>query len=119
MMKRVVLVACASRKLGRAARARELYQSALFRKSMAYAEGLKPDAVFILSAKHGLLAADEVIEPYDVTLGERFDLERDHFIFLAGQRYREFLLPRMRSVELPLEGMGFGKQLQYLTEANR
>jgi hypothetical protein len=66
-MKRVVLVACASKKLGRAAPARELYQSALFQKSLAYAERLGPDAIFILPAKHGLLAADEVLAPYDVT----------------------------------------------------
>lgn len=137
-MKRVVLIACASKKLGRAARAQELYHSALFQKSLAYAQGLEPDVIFILSAKHGLLPPDKVIAPYDVTLNgmgvgerrawaadvlqalrERFDLERDHFVFLAGQRYREFLLPHIRSVELPLDGLGIGKQLQYLTEAIR
>ena len=59
----VVLVACSKSKAPAAARARDLYTGGLFRLSVRYAEsrGL-PWAV--LSAKHGLLDPDQVVEPY-------------------------------------------------------
>lgn len=63
----VGLVGCASQKLRRAAPARELYVSQLFKKASAYAEKTC-DRWYILSAKHGLVHPDEVLEPYDVKL---------------------------------------------------
>lgn len=38
-----------------------LYTSPLFTYALAYAEALHPDAIYILSAKHGLVGLDEVI----------------------------------------------------------
>ena len=58
----VGLVACASQKLQRPAPARELYVSQLFKKASAYA-GLTCDRWYILSAKHGLVHPDTVLEP--------------------------------------------------------
>lgn len=132
-MKRIALIACASKKLATRARAEELYTSTLFKYSLQYARKLNPDATFILSAKHGLLTLGEEIEPYDVTLkkmraNERktwakkvieqlkvhADLQHDHFILLAGERYRQYLLPHLTSYEAPLEGFRIGEQLQYL-----
>jgi hypothetical protein len=114
-------------------RAAELYTSTLFRLNLQYARQLTPDAIYILSAKHGLLPLDQEIEPYELTLNRmgvadrkawamrvlgqletRADLEQDHFIILAGARYREYLLPHLRSHEIPLEGLPFGMQLQEL-----
>ncbi len=134
-MKTIVLIACASQKQPVAAAARDLYVSTLFKFSLRYARQLAPDAIFILSAKHGLVALDEIIAPYDVTLnamqaaarrawaGEvirqlqaHADLQRDHFVILAGKRYRQYLLPHLASYEIPLEGLPIGKQLQYLKE---
>lgn len=66
-MRQVAIVACSKMKLDRPAAAGNLYTSALFKKSFALAELLYDDAL-ILSAKHGVLAMDTVIEPYDVTL---------------------------------------------------
>ncbi len=133
-MRKIVLISCASKKGPAKARARDLYTSALFRLNLQYAHKLKPDAVFILSAKYGLLALDDEIEPYNVTLNtmnvtERrawasnvldhlnkySDLARDHFIFLAGKRYYEFLIPSISSYEIPTQGLSIGKQLQYLS----
>ena len=132
-MKRIILVACADRKRAAGARAAELYTSTLFKYSLKYARKLNPDAIFILSAKHGLIALDEEIEPYDMTLnkmraneikawarqvveqlGGYADLQRDHFIILAGERYRHFLLPHLTFCEVPLKGLRIGEQLQYL-----
>lgn len=64
----VGLVGCASQKLQRRAPAREHYVSQLFKKASAYAE-LTCDRWYILSAKHGLVRPDEIIEPYDMRLG--------------------------------------------------
>ena len=101
--------------------------------NLQYARKLKPYAIFILSAKHGLLALEDEIEPYDVTLNmmganERkawankvidqlqvhADLQHDHFIILAGERYRQYLPPHLASYAVPLKGLPIGKQLQYL-----
>jgi cytoplasmic iron level regulating protein YaaA (DUF328/UPF0246 family) len=94
---------------------------------------MRPAAVFILSAKYGLVQPTDEIEPYDVTLNTMSvaqvkawseqvfgqlkasaDVERDHFIFLAGMRYRQHLVPKLRSVAVPMEHLGIGQQLQFL-----
>lgn len=135
-MKKVVLISCASQKLTYKAKAKSLYISPLFRKSLKYAIKLRPDAIFILSARSGLLGLEEEIEPYELTLNrmpveetrkwaervvrqlsERADLENDQFIILAGAKYRKHLIPHLRSYEVPLEGLPIGKQLQYLNQA--
>lgn len=63
----LVLIGCVKSKGEHPTQAKNLYTSALFRKGRSYAEASgKP--WFILSAKHGLVSPDEVIEPYDVYL---------------------------------------------------
>jgi hypothetical protein len=64
---RVGLVACVKSKQDAAAPAADLYTSALFRGGRAAVER-SCDRWFILSAKHGLLAPDQLIEPYEATL---------------------------------------------------
>jgi len=44
------------------------------------------------------------------------DLEQDEFIILAGEKYREFILPYMRNYKIPFEGLSFGNQLKALKE---
>lgn len=137
-MAKVVFISCVSKKLGTKARAEDLYISPLFRLNLAYARKLKPDKIFILSAKHGLLGLNDVIAPYDTTLNHmpdpqrrawgakvieqlrsRVNLEKDKFIFLAGGRYRKYLMPHMTHVEIPMIHLGIGKQLQFLKHATR
>ncbi|MDQ7030699.1 MAG: hypothetical protein Q9O62_13430 [Ardenticatenia bacterium] len=134
-MNTIVLVACVSKKLPHKAKARELYISPLFRMNLKYAQRFSPQKVFILPAKYELVQLDEEIEPYDVTLNKMSDRERrnwaakvvsqlqehsdlgnDHFVILAGQKYRQYLLPHLRSYEVPLAGLPIGKQLQFLKE---
>lgn len=96
------------------------------------------DKWYILSAKHGLVALDTVIEPYDETLNRMpaaarrawarrvlTDLGRvlqpgDHVLILAGKKYRENLISPIQqmgcSVEIPMEGLGIGKQLRWLKQ---
>lgn len=132
-MSTVILISCVSKKLQSKARARELYISPLFRMNLKYAQRFSPEKVFILSAKYGLVGLDEEIEPYDVTLDklsarerrewatkvvsqlkEHCDLKKDHFVILAGQKYRQHLLSHLKSYEVPLAGLPIGKQLQFL-----
>lgn len=68
--KRIVLISCVSKKLPQRSKAKDLYISTLFKLSLKYAEKLAPDTIFILSAKYGLLALDQEIEPYEQTLNK-------------------------------------------------
>jgi hypothetical protein len=67
-MKKIVLISCVSRKGKTKVKAKDLYKGALFSNSLAYAQALDPDKIFILSALHHLLDLDKEIDPYDVTL---------------------------------------------------
>ena len=67
-MKTIVLIACVSKKGKRKAKAKDLYESALFKYSLAYAYTFRPDKILILSALHHVLDLETEIEPYDVTL---------------------------------------------------
>ena len=64
-MKTIVLISCSSEKESTATTAEQLYTSSLFKKSLARAKKLNPDAIYILSGKHHLLPLDKVIEPYN------------------------------------------------------
>ena len=133
-MKKIVLVACAAKKLNYKAKAKDLYISPLFKKNLAYANSLKPDKIFILSAKYGLLDLDEEIFPYNETLNEKSgheikiwadsvlqklsknsNLNEDEFIFLAGNNYRKYLISSIKNYKIPLEGLPIGKQLKFLS----
>jgi len=137
-MSKIVLIQCASRKTQRKARAEDLYVSDLFRSSLLYARSLCPDNIFILSAKHGVLTLDQEVEPYNITLNnmnigeakewahttakqlsEFADLQNDHFIILAGLRYRKFLLQYLSSYEIPMANLPIGKQLQFLKRGSK
>ena len=69
-MARIVLISCVKKKLRCKSKARDLYISPLFRKSLEYAKSLNPDRIFILSAKHYLLGLNKEIAPYNKTLNE-------------------------------------------------
>jgi hypothetical protein len=105
----------------------------LFKLNLQYARSLKPTDIFILSAKYGLVDLEQEIEPYDQTLNTmgvseimtwargvieqlnlRIDLAEDEVIFLAGEKYRAYLLPYISHYQIPLARMTIGKQLQYL-----
>lgn len=131
----VYLLSCVSQKRDHACEACDLYVSDLFRKARRYAEA-SGCPWFILSAEHGLVAPSQLIAPYERTLntmraadrrawGERVavqlaeavpDLSR--VVFLAGQRYREFLARHLASrgveVSIPMEGLRIGQQLSWL-----
>ena len=129
----VALIACAASKGSVPAAARALYQSPLFQMSLDYAERVENARAYVLSAEHGLVSADAVLAPYDRTLNampladvrrwasgvvrqlrEVTDPGGDRFVVLAGERYRRFVVPSLDNVSVPMEGLGIGRQLQWL-----
>jgi hypothetical protein len=136
----VYLVSCVGKKSASPAPARELYVSDWFQKARDYVEGTSCPW-FILSAEHGLLPPDQIVPPYERTLNKMKKPERqqwaervkaqmetalpnaERIVVLAGSRYREFLMSYLRQratiVDVPMQTLGIGKQLQYLGEARR
>jgi cytoplasmic iron level regulating protein YaaA (DUF328/UPF0246 family) len=136
-MKNIVLISCVSKKLDRKSTAENIYISPLFKKNLTYAKSLKPNEIYILSAEHGLLKLTDEIEPYAKTLNNMrsneikewskkvinklnslTDLKNDEFTFLAGEKYRKFLIPELTNIKIPMKGLKIGKQLQWLKKQN-
>ena len=141
--KTIVLISCTKKKQekpkGQTVAAKDLYTSPLFKKAWRYANLLKPDRIFILSAKHGLLAPDTRIAPYNQTLNqatsaqrkqwaagviaslqkEGIDIKRDRIIILAGKSYWQYLVPQLANISLPYVEAGckgIGHILKWLNE---
>ncbi|MGV7400402.1 DUF6884 domain-containing protein [Mycobacterium kansasii] len=97
---KLVVIACGADKLDRPAPARELYTSHHFRHALraahAYASRTE-SAVRILSAKHGLLALDTIVTPYDVRFGQPGHIlatELSNQLTTLGAHTLTTLLPR-------------------------
>lgn len=130
------LVSCVAGKLPRSAPTKDLYTSTLFRKVRGLVEA-RGWPWFILSAKHGVVAPEQVIAPYERTLTTMGVAERRDWaarclrglephlagvksvVFFAGMKYREFLAPAMSDrgikVHVPMAGLRIGKQLAWLS----
>lgn len=70
MPRKIILISCASKKLPIRSKAKDLYISTLFDLNLKFAYSMKPDAVYILSAKHGLLHLETEIDPYNLPLND-------------------------------------------------
>lgn len=118
----------------------ELYDSTLFKKSVAYARGL--NAQFsILSAKHGLLHPGDPISNYDMSMNQVrghdrkvwslkvaqsiIELQEEQgfttLVILAGVDYYLYLSSILKLlmpdvlVYIPMQGMGIGERLHWLS----
>lgn len=94
---------------------------------------------YILSALHGLVAPDDVIEPYEQTLAtmsavqrrawgkrvisqlvERGYTQSSPIVLLAGARYRQPLASWLgTSAVVPMTRLGIGQQLAWLSDPVR
>lgn len=127
----VAFISCVKEKRIGEYKAKDLYTSDFFRKSLGYVNN-KYDKIFILSAKYGLLDLNDKIENYEMTLNDFSKIEKvewsvmvcnqletkvddsDDLYFYVGNNYREHLLPLLSNkCFVPLEGKGIGEQLQY------
>lgn len=67
------MIPCSAGKLDEPTRAVELYTGSMFRHTLAAAQAAVQRGggeVLILSAKHGLVAPAELLEPYNVKMGD-------------------------------------------------
>jgi hypothetical protein len=144
--KRIALVSCVAKKLDTPAKARDLYTSPLFAKSLALAERTH-DITHILSAHHGLVELDRIIAPYNVTLASfgkrdrlvwgrliveslarRYTGETVEFTLFAGAVYVDPIIDvlderRRRdgkvsrwTIHDPMHGLEIGERLRWLNE---
>jgi hypothetical protein len=138
---RVGLVGCVKTKRSVPSPAKDLYTSPLFKGSRRAVERLC-DRWFVLSAKHGLLGPDELVEPYDETLAtasrerrrawsvevvralrdELGDLAGHTFEIHAGSAYYAHGLQRSlegagAAVDVPTAGLSLGHRLAYYAAA--
>ncbi len=132
---KIVLIGCGKKKIKYKAKAKDLYTGPLFRMNLAFARLLKPGKIFILSAKYGLVNLEKKLEPYNKTLNEmptieikywaekvkeqlknEINFQTDNITFLAGEKYRRYLIPYLSHYDIPMKGIGIGKQLKFLKE---
>ena len=136
-MAKVVLLSYTKSKLDHTAPAQELYSaSPMFQKTLEYGKSLKPDKMFILSAKHHLVPLTKELAPYDKTLKEMpkdekekwgeetikqmkshgINVDKDRFIFLTGSEYMKPLTKYIPedNIEKPMDGRRMGERLQWL-----
>jgi hypothetical protein len=131
----VYLVSCVSQKQEQESAARDLYVSDWFCKARRYAES-SGCPWFILSAEYGLVPPARLVAPYERTLNKMEVADRrawaervarqlveavpdlSQVVFLAGERYREFLVQHLAgrgvAVSVPMEGLRIGEQLSWL-----
>lgn len=132
-----VLISCSKSKLATEAPARELYTGQLFKKAVAWAERHKYPW-FVISALHGLVTPDQTLQPYNFTIKELRKREREswayhaiscqltkyassgsHAFLIMPEVYRLHIQTTLREVgityENPVEGMGIGQQMKWLT----
>ena len=130
---RIAIISCSKKKQKGIHRADELYISAFFRASLAYAlENF--DRVYILSAKYGLLTLHRRVKTYEKSIRSLSGVQRrrwaekvagemrqylrsgSRITFFCGELYRKDLLPLLKEdfqCSAPLKGLSLGKQLQW------
>ena len=133
---RIVIIGCGKSKKSTAMTAENIYTSTLFSLSRKYAQ-LNSDRWFIVSAKHGLIAPDTVIEPYEQLLTgslapiaakiQKQIRDCDSFPIaesiqvIAGRKYVDAL--RLTSVSekicCPVEGMPLFRRMAWLSKENK
>lgn len=101
-MRRLIILACSARKLASPAKAVDIYQGAIFKFGRQYAERNGYEIV-ILSALHGFLKPDTVIEPYNVKMkkpyvgpwpvGEGFYVGGQLYFANAPKRFQPLVPP--------------------------
>ena len=132
----IIFLSCVAKKNDHPCCAREMYwPSTWFKSAYLYAASQKPNAIYILSAKYGLLVPDTIIKPYQKTLCDQSDFElrrwaimvteqiriknidlNEKAIFLCGINYRKYIKRLFSDYEEPVAHLGIGSQVKYFKE---
>ena len=111
----IIFLSCVKTKRNSRSMAQDMYISDLFKKSLIYAQSLKPSNIYILSAKYGLLELNDYIEPYNTTLNNANNFEckkwavmvykqmlnkgidfNEEALFLCGKNYRKYIITKFK-----------------------
>lgn len=126
-MKEVTLITCVSSKKREKLPAKDLYDSPYFGAMRRYAES-RGYPWFILSAKHGLLEPDTVIDPYDergLTVEQSKEIAAslsekgvETLRLTGGTDYTDTLVPELELEGIDVievcRGMGIGERMAEL-----
>jgi hypothetical protein len=83
---KISLISCSKKKKNFRCKASEMYsESDLFKKTLSYSKRNFYDIIFIISAKHGLLSLDELIDPYEVSLMEMGKTEKKEWGLMVAK----------------------------------
>ena len=134
---RIALISCSKAKKNHCCAAKELYSASnLFSLSYQYAKATC-DKIYILSSKYGLVEEDQILQPYEKVLPKYYtaankawaneiysklselEPQNNTFVILAGRDYYLNYYRRLKSCELPLDGLGIGPRMQKLNELIR
>lgn len=126
----IVLLSCGKSKQNRPCKAESMYTGSLFKKSLQVAKKMHPNAIYVLSAKYGLLPLQKQIAPYNITLNTFTEAQKENWanmvlqqlksagvtdkdtlIFLTGKNYRKYLMRLHKKAKCPIEGLKLGEQL--------
>jgi hypothetical protein len=133
--RQIILIACVAKKLDKPSPAKDLYCSQWFKTAWTYAKETKCE-IYLLSAQHGLIDPNEILEPYECDPRKKKQAERiawqkmvirqlkqlapsgTQFKIIGGKRYfngiKESLENDSYEVSTPLKGLGIGWQLNWL-----
>ena len=121
----IVLTQCVGSKRTQPCEAQQLYQSLLFDAQRQYAKCMG-DRWYILSAEHGLVHPETVLEPYDTFIDD-VDTdtwadevttslpEAETIVFTAGSKYATPIIERLDecvNTREPFSGLGIGERVK-------
>lgn len=135
-MRKIILISACKTKSDEKGFAKDLYKGQFTEKAYRYATKIENDAIFFLSPKFGLVEPNAEIQNANFTFDDltsqekknwyrnvlnelrkkKYDLGKDHFVFLAYKRYWKGLVPAIKNYETPIEHLRIGKQLGWITE---
>jgi hypothetical protein len=132
LAERIAIVGCSQTKAVHRCRAVQMYTGQYFRACMDAARSIAPGQVYILSAKYGLVGPGEVIDPYDLRLGQYGSVDAEHVRYqadacqllacrvtaLCGAGYADLIEAAWPDghVDRPLAHLSIGQQLHLLGE---
>lgn len=130
-MAEIAVISCVKTKRKGKMPAKDLYNSPLFKYSYTYTKK-HYSKVIILSTLYGALDPEDVIEYYELTLNKMNAQQKriwaykvatqlkakiqpnDTLHYYCGNNYRKELIKQLpNNYKIPLEGVSFGKQLQW------
>lgn len=131
---KVVLLCSANRKTAHPAPAITLYRSEFFRLGRSYAQSFSPQAIFVLSARWGLVPADHILAPYPETMSSfetsqaiqvwadeivhslhhNLSVDRSHIVVLGLRKFAYPIATQLPHASMPLDGMNYVQALNYL-----